>query len=159
MPVSDPLWDAVIRKNFLVIQIGTAPAYGLSLSGSSAATRPFLEACTVQQTVTPEAPGGVQPTPVGQVGGDYTCNEEGTLFSQQTNVPARLIFRNTLPTPVQLFWLDHQGRRQPYTSIGPGETGVQPTFFTHHWVVAEPSGRCLAIYYARRGDAEIVIGP
>lgn len=59
---------------------------------------------------------------------------------------------------MQLFWLDYNGRRQPYLTLAPGETGVQPTFFSHPWLVADMSGRCVAVYFARRTDAEIVIG-
>ena len=51
------------------------------------------------------------------------------------------------------------GRRRPFLSLGPGESGVQPTFFTHPWVVADSSGRCMAIYYARNTDRQIVVGP
>lgn len=151
VPTSDPLWPALIGEEFLVVQIGSAPPFALSLKGSSAAARPFVEACNAQ-TVTPP------PATAGPVGGDYSCSEERTLASQRTNIQSRLIFRNALNRPVQLFWLDYDGRRRPYLSLAPGETDVQPTFFSHFWVVADTSGRCLSIYFARRNDTEIVIG-
>ena len=156
----DPLWPALIRGDYLVIQTGSAPAYALSLKGSSATAKPFLAACSPQVAAVPPPPPGfpAPPAPGGQVGGDYSCAEEGTLVSQRTEIQSRLIFRNGLSQPVQLFWLDYDGRRRPYLSLGPGETGVQPTFFTHPWVVADQGGRCLAIYYARRTDSEVVIG-
>ena len=154
----DPLWPSLIKGDFLVIQTGSAPTYALSLKGSSAATKPFLAACNPQAVAVPGPQPGFPPPPGGQVGGDYSCAEEGTLVSQRTEIQSRLIFRNGLAQPVQLFWLDYDGRRRPYLSLGPGETGVQPTFFTHPWVVADLGGRCLAIYYGRRNDSEIAIG-
>jgi hypothetical protein len=154
----DPLWPALIRGDYLVIQIGSAPTYALSLKGSSATAKPFLAACSPQAVAAPPPGFPAPPGPGGQVGGDYSCAEEGTLVSQRTEIQSRLIFRNGLSQPIQLFWLDYDGRRRPYLSLGPGETGVQPTFFTHPWVVADTGGRCLAIYYARRTDSEIVVG-
>lgn len=159
VPTSDPLWPALIGEAYLVVQIGSAPPFALSLKGSSAAARPFVDACNAQAFVPPPSvPGVPQPPIVGPVGGDYSCAEERTLASQRTNIQSRLIFRNALNRPVQLFWLDYDGRRRPYLSLAPGETGVQPTFFSHFWVVADTSGRCLSIYFARRNDTEIVIG-
>ncbi len=155
----DQLWVELIRGDYLVIQTGSAPAFALSLRGSSAAAKPFLAACGQQAAPPPPPPGFPPGGPVGgQVGGDYSCAEEGTLTSQKTNIQSRLIFTNTLPQPVQLFWLDYNGRRQPYLTLAPGETGVQPTFFTHPWLVSDLGGRCVAIYFARRDDAEIMIG-
>jgi hypothetical protein len=156
--VDDPLWQALIHGEYLVFQTGSAPPYALSLRGSSAAGRPFVEACSSSQFAGGPPPG-FPPFPGAQIGGDYPCPEEGTLASQKSNVESSLTLRNSLGQPVQLFWLDYDGRRRPYQSIGPGETYVQPTFFTHPWVVADLSGRCIAIYYGARSDRQIVIGP
>jgi hypothetical protein len=179
IPTSDAFWTALIREEFLVVQTGSAPPYALSLKGSSAAGRPFIEACNSPAVVGlpgppggPVAPGfpppagfppppGVPPGPgsVAGTGGDYPCSGEATLAAQRTNLESRLIVRNQSAQPIQLFWLDYDGRRRPFLSLGPGETGVQPTFFTHPWVVADTSGRCISIYYARNTDRTIVIGP
>jgi len=154
--VDDPIWGMLIQKDFLVIQTGSAPAYALSLTGSGAAARPFIAACKAQSIAFP--PPVTPPLPVAQAGGDYACAEENVLFSQRTDIQSRLIFSNALSQSVQLFWLDYDGRRQAYMSLTPGETGVQPTFFTHTWLVADSSGRCLSIYDARLNDRNIVIG-
>jgi hypothetical protein len=154
----DPIWSAVIQKDFLVIQTGFSPAYALSLTGSGVAARPFLAACEAQSFAAPPPPPVTPPLPVGQIGGDYSCAEESALFSQQTSIQSRLIFRNEMPQTVQLFWLDYDGGRRPRLTLTPGETGVQPTFFTHLWVVTDSLEQCLSIYDARLNDREIVIG-
>ena len=154
--VDDPIWALLIQKDFLVIQTGSAPAYALSLTGSGAAAKPFIDTCKAQPIAFP--PPVTPSLPVTQPGGDYACAEENVLFSQQTDIPSRLIFSNAMSQSVQLFWLDYDGRRRPYMSLTPGESGVQPTFFTHTWVVADSSGRCLEIYDARLNDRNIVIG-
>jgi hypothetical protein len=154
---SDPFWQALIKEEFLVVQIGSAAPYALSLKGSSKAARPFVDACDLEPFATPQPPSA-GPS-FGGTRSDYACAEEARLASQRTNIETRLIFRNASSRPVQLFWLDYDGRRRPHLSLAPGETGVQPTFFSHPWLVADSSGRCVAIYFARRTDSEIVIGP
>lgn len=153
VPASDPLWPALIRGDYLTIRIGSAQPYALSLKGSSAAARPFLGSCS--GSVASATP---QPAPPPARSGGYGCSEEGRAFSQRSNIPARMIFHNESSREIELFWLDYDGRRRPYMSLAPGETGVQPSFFSHPWLVADRGGRCLGIYYARRGDAEFVIG-
>jgi hypothetical protein len=168
----DPFWTALIKEAFLVVQTGTESPYALSLKGSSAAGRPFVEACNSATYAglpgPPAVPGSGLPTPPGvppgpvptnATSGDYPCAGESTLYAQRTNIESKLIIRNQSGRPIQLFWIDYDGRRRPFLSLGPGETGVQPTFFTHPWVVADGSGRCMAIYYARNTDRTIVVGP
>jgi hypothetical protein len=168
VPTDDPFWTALIKEAFLVVQTGTAPPYALSLKGSSAAGRPFVEACNSAAFAglpgPPAVPGPGFPAqpesvPAGAVGGDYPCSGEATLAAQRSDIESRLIVRNQSGRPIQLFWIDYDGQRRPFLSLGPGETGVQPTFFTHPWVVADGSGRCMAIYYARNTDRQIVVGP
>ena len=158
LPTDDPLWPALIGEEFLVIQTGSVAPYALSLKGSSAAARPFIEACNAQPFAPPPPVVSGGPPQATPIGGDFSCAEERTLRSQRTNLQSRIVFRNGLAQTVQLYWLDYDGRRRPYLSLSPGETGVQPTFFSHIWVVADPGGRCLAIYFARRGETNIVIG-
>jgi len=166
----DPFWTALIKEAFLVVQTGSAPPYALSLKGSAAAGRPFIEACNLPGVgglpIPPGGPGvppppGVPPAPgpVGPTSGDYPCSSEATLAAQRTNIESRLIVQNQSGRAIQLFWIDYDGRRRPFLSLGPGESGVQPTFFTHPWVVADSSGRCMAIYYARNTDRQIIVGP
>jgi VHL beta domain len=164
----DPFWTALIKEAFLVVQTGTATPYALSLKGSSAAGRPFIDACNSAAYAglpgAPAVPGAGFPAPpgsapTGATGGDYPCSGEATLRAQRTNIESKLIVRNQSGREIQLFWIDYDGNRRPFLSLGPGETGVQPTFFTHPWLVADSSGRCMAIYYARNTDRTIVVGP
>lgn len=166
----DPFWTALIREAFLVVQTGTAPPYALSLRGSSTAGRPFIEACNSPAFIglpgapaVPPVPGGFPPpagpVPIASTAGDISCAAEPTLASQKTNIESKLVVRNQSARAIQLFWIDYDGRRRPFLSLGPGETGAQPAFFTHPWVVADTSGRCIAIYYARNTDRTIIIGP
>ena len=165
----DPFWTALIREEFLVIQIGSARPYALSLTGSSRAAGPFVKDCETPDVMGPPGPTGLDappgfpvpldPGPVGSTVGDYPCSDEAALFSQRSNIRSRLIVRNDSARPIDLYWINNDGQRQPFLSLAPGESGVQPTFFTHPWVVADTSGRCLAIYFARNTDRRIVIGP
>src|SRR5690606_31388582 len=117
------------------------------------AGRPFLAACDRQAA--PEA----GPPSANASASDYSCGEEGRLRSQRTDIESRLIFHNRSGVPVRLFWLDYDGRRRPYMTLDPGETGVQPSFYSHPWLVTDLRGRCLGIYSARRSDTEITLAP
>ena len=74
------------------------------------------------------------------------CETESTLRSLESSVSTFINFTNSSTSPLQIYWLNYQGRRQHYESLKPSESYRQQTFVTHPWVVAELSGRCLAIY-------------
>lgn len=44
--VADPLWASIIKERALQIQIGSSPAYAISLSGSATQAKQFLSACS-----------------------------------------------------------------------------------------------------------------
>ena len=54
----DALWQAIIHESALTIRIGSAPPYSLSLNGSAAKTRPFLDFCNPAPPPQPPVVGG-----------------------------------------------------------------------------------------------------
>jgi SEFIR domain/VHL beta domain len=73
-----------------------------------------------------------------------------------------LRFDNYLSEDITLYWLNYDGLRVYYSSLGPGRSYVQETFVTHPWVVtksdiSDGQGKCLAIFLPadQPGVAEI----
>lgn len=63
--------------------------------------------------------------------------EDGPRASRRTGEETSLRFVNRTGGEVKLFWLDSEGQRQGYGSLGPGETREQPTFAGHVWLVTD----------------------
>jgi hypothetical protein len=97
LTVADPLWAALIKEKAVTIQIGSSPAYALSLSGSAVQAKQFLAACSPAPPPPPPVsqfpmPGPQfpmpQPGPAATTIG-YACDDGSTLnvaFDQDTAV-------------------------------------------------------------------------
>jgi hypothetical protein len=70
--------------------------------------------------------------------------------SQVAGPETTISFRNSSAVPVQIYWVNREGQRQPFGQlIAPG--GFQydlRTFTDHVWVATTESGECLAVFRA-----------
>jgi dipeptidyl aminopeptidase/acylaminoacyl peptidase len=72
--------------------------------------------------------------------------------------PATVVrFRNLLDAPVDLFWLNFEGRRIPYGSLGAGGEREQPTYAGHVWLVARKTGDVVAVLEAEARPQTILL--
>ncbi|HZT23377.1 MAG TPA: DPP IV N-terminal domain-containing protein [Verrucomicrobiae bacterium] len=78
--------------------------------------------------------------------------------SQTTGPETEITFVNTLPAPVNLFWIDPDGRRVAYGTLAPGERKTQHTFAGHVWLVTTRNGLMLAVFEAETKPGTAVIG-
>jgi hypothetical protein len=76
------------------------------------------------------------------------CAEENTKRSIESLSETSFTITNRTKEMLTIYWLDYQGRRQEYFKLMPDETRKQPTYRTHPWVVADPTGRCIRLFYA-----------
>jgi len=78
--------------------------------------------------------------------------------SQTTGPETEITFVNQLPTAVDLFWVDPDGKRVAYGSLAPGERKTQHTFAGHVWLVTGRTGFVLGVFEAeaKSGVATIV---
>jgi len=68
--------------------------------------------------------------------------------STDTGPPTSITFINRTKTDVEIFWLDFDGGREHYATVGTGERYAQHTFAGHVWLAADPQGRTLAVFEA-----------
>ncbi|WP_377472253.1 VHL beta domain-containing protein [Micromonospora siamensis] len=82
-------------------------------------------------------PGELSPLPPSQ---------EPSLRSSGGGPETFVDFVNARSQPVVVYWLDYDGRRQPYASLQPGESHRQQTYVGHPWVVTDAGGVGLACF-------------
>ncbi len=87
------------------------------------------------------------------------CAATGVLRSRESTVPARLVLRNATAEAVRMFWLDFQGNWRAYALVATGGLQVQKTFLSHPWLLADTSGRCLAVVMPKKDGSYVVLGP
>lgn len=68
--------------------------------------------------------------------------------SRFTGPPTRIKFVNRLKEPVDLFWIDTNGKRQSYGKLKPNESRSQNTYAGHVWLVTAAGGKILAVFQA-----------
>ena len=78
--------------------------------------------------------------------------------SRATGPQTEITFVNELPAPVNLFWIDPDGKRVAYGSLAPGEHKIQHTFAGHVWLVTGRTGFVLAVFEAAAKSGVAIIG-
>lgn len=159
LPMTDPLWQAMIKESQLTIQVQGTPAYSVSLKGSATPVRLFLATCAEAQKIVGEDPALLP----GAAGGnliaqaDVSCTEAGRIRSLEAERNGEIIFRNDGGRPVDVNWIDYDGAAQYFATLQPGQVLNQPTYVSHAWLVRESNGPCLGIYVSRTPYREVVI--
>ena len=80
--------------------------------------------------------------------------------TRRTGPACRLTIVNQMKEPVEMFWVDNDGKPQSYGRIEPGAEGSQSTYAGHQWVVKDLSGKPLAGVAAAPGTMRLEVdGP
>jgi dipeptidyl-peptidase 4 len=78
--------------------------------------------------------------------------------SQTTGPETEITFVNQLPTAVDLFWIDPDGKRVAYGSLAAGERKTQHTFTGHVWLATGRGGSVLGVFEAEAKSGIATIG-
>jgi|SRR6185437_1987812 len=87
--------------------------------------------------------------------GRLPCSSEAGLKSQRRGVPVSVTIRNGTPDILEVFWINYEGARVPYSTLDPGESYLQPTFQGQAWLLANPHGLCKVLVVATPGTRQI----
>ncbi len=60
--------------------------------------------------------------------------EQANVSSYDSSTPVKVKFENPLPLPVDLYWVDYQGKQVKYATIMPFSSTTVSTFFSHPWI-------------------------
>ncbi len=71
--------------------------------------------------------------------------------------PTTLLIRNFCGAPVRLFWIDPQGRRQPYGTVATAEERIMSTHADHAWLVESADGKTIGHFITPGTGAKIRI--
>jgi hypothetical protein len=85
------------------------------------------------------------------------CFVETGLKSVRGDQATSIVFQNDTATPVQVYWLDYQGKRVPYRTLDTGKQLDQKTYATHPWVITDLRGNCLKIVVPGSSAATIAL--
>ena len=83
---------------------------------------------------------------------------ESNLKSTSGGKPVSISFCNLSPSPIQVFWIDINGKRKQWRGkIAPGKLDVcERTYENHVWLIADEHGKALGLHIAGRQNGIIV---
>jgi hypothetical protein len=85
------------------------------------------------------------------------CKEEGTLRSLEGNVQTSIVFTNKENRPIHVYWLDYDGKRILYETLGTGQVFSIQTYVTHPWLITDAKDNCKAIYMPTSKRLEVSV--
>ena len=70
------------------------------------------------------------------------------LQSGNGSVLVTLVFKNNAKSPIDVYWVDFDGKEQKYFSVAPEKSAEQGTYSTHAWRVRDLAGNIVMDYVA-----------
>ena len=138
------------------IAIGTSCAVAALLafvfSGRSDSSR-FIAPAPAPPAASAAPPAASAAPPAASI----NCKEEGTLRSLEDKVQTSIVFTNKEDQPIRVYWLDYDGKRIPYGTIGKGEVFSTQTYVTHPWLITDAKDNCKAIYMPTSKRLEVSV--
>lgn len=144
--VSDLTRDEVgflTQSGALVVEINDERPLRFSLSGSAAAVLKIRE-CLERRGALPSA----GPMPVAKTNDTvYVPSVEaclGGIRTEATGAKRKIRFTadRSLDFPFDLYWIDFDGKQQPYTRLAPGQSVDMETYVGHQWVAELDDDAC-----------------
>ena len=85
--------------------------------------------------------------------------QDAAAVRSTSGAATSLRFVNPTAQPVELDWIDYQGKRQKRALVAPHSELIQETYVNHAWVVANQDGKAQAIFIAKATPQTAVIAP
>jgi hypothetical protein len=97
-------------------------------------------------------------TTAGSISGANPCSQASSLQSQEAQVATRIEIINQSSKVILIYWIDYDGAYQFYGNLGPGQSKLFNTFLTHPWLITDPAGTCLSIFFPSQEHTQAVVG-
>ena len=80
------------------------------------------------------------------------------LKSPDGGEAAQITFRNMYPRPVEVWWINGEGKDELYLKLDPDGSEMIETFVGHIWKVVDTTGKkCVFTYSAEKGAETVMI--
>ena len=80
------------------------------------------------------------------------------LKSGNSEEAAQITFRNMYPRPVEIWWINFEGKPELFLTIEKDGSEKIETFVGHIWKVVDTAGKtCVFSYSADKGDESVLI--
>lgn len=85
------------------------------------------------------------------------CASEGSLRTKETGDQISMQFENLTSSPRKVYWLNFDGNRTLYQTLGPGVNWEVSTYAEHLWVVTDSAERCQGIYFGEQDGVRVAL--
>ena len=80
------------------------------------------------------------------------------LKSGTSDEAAHITFRNMYPRPVEIWWINFEGKPELFQKVEKDGSETIETFVGHIWKVVDTAGnKCVFSYSAEKGDETVMI--
>ena len=138
---SSKLWYVVVPAGVIILGAALFLFRGHGAGGNAASPQ-----TTAPQTAAPQtaASSGASTNKSSET--DSSCGVETGARSLDSTDKASFTITNQTKMPLAVYWLNHEGKREKWFTLQPGETVTQDTFMNHWWEAADADGKCLRIF-------------
>ncbi|MGE0053432.1 MAG: hypothetical protein AB7S74_04405 [Hyphomicrobium sp.] len=162
-------WEAFISNHSTGFYADLARAYVKKLKDGGASSSESRT--SAEQAPTQEVPKMMRPS-VGRialapkpssikdlpVAAKLPCRLRSAARSENSTEPARIRFINYGDDPIQVFWIDGDGKDQLLAEIKQDREAAVETFVTQPWLVSDADGNCIAIAQPNPGPQIFAVG-
>ena len=71
--------------------------------------------------------------------------------TKKTGASTTIVFQNSRKEPVELFWIDENGKRKSYGTLAVGRESAMQTYAGHVWLVVDEAKKPIAVFEAVEG--------
>jgi VHL beta domain len=134
-----------VGATILVGLLGAIPAYLVLFADNSdsAPTTSTLSTVSITATTALEEPTTTIETVQLQA---LDCGRAGSIRAETEEDASEIEIVNETSAALVVYWINHDGAKERYGALKPGQSQAFETYRTHPWMITSDSGRCIAVF-------------
>jgi outer membrane protein OmpA-like peptidoglycan-associated protein len=84
------------------------------------------------------------------------CKNESTLRSVEGTQKTNIFIMNRAGVTLKVYWLNYEGKRIFFNSLGTGQAYLQETQMNHYWILTDELGNCFGIFSSQTSEVSNV---